>query len=304
MKKTAFLFPGQGAQHVGMGKDFYDHYSLAKEVFQQGDDLLKCHLSRIIFEGPIATLTQTRYAQTAIYLTSVAILRVIEEKFPSLKPSVCAGLSLGELTALTASGRISFESCLSLVQLRAEAMNEACEATQGAMAAIFGLSVEEIRAIVSGIDDLWVANFNTPQQIVISGSPEAVERGISAAKAKGAKRAIPLKVHGAFHSGLMKIAREKLREPIGQMELMESPVDLVMNVAGKVVNDQNSIRGHLLEQVTSSVLWEPGIRAVMNKEVDQFIEIGPGKTLAGMNKQIGVPQPTLTVNTIEDLEKL
>ena len=163
MKKSAFLFPGQGAQSVGMGKDFYETYTAAREVFQQGDELLGRSLSKLIFEGPAEALTETRNSQTAIYLTSIALLRVLTEQFPDLKPSVCAGLSLGEYTALTASKKVAFESCLPLVQFRGNAMNDACEATRGTMAALFGLSAEDVEQMVAELalpNDLWVANFN------------------------------------------------------------------------------------------------------------------------------------------------
>lgn len=306
MKKSAFLFPGQGAQSVGMGKDFYETYTSAREIFQHGDDLLGRSLSKVIFEGPSELLTETRNSQTAIYLTSIALLRVLEEQFPDLKPSVCAGLSLGEYTALTASERIPFETCLSLVQFRGNAMNDACEATQGTMAALFGLSADEVEQMVTELslpNDLWVANFNCPGQTVISGTEQGVEKGIAAAKERGAKRAIPLKVHGAFHSGLMRLAEEKMRVKCQELEILESSIPIVMNVPGNFVEDLEAIRENLIRQVTAPVRWEQGVRALA-PHVQLMVEIGCGRTLAGMNKQIGVDAPTITVNKIEDLEKL
>lgn len=306
MKNIAFLFPGQGAQSVGMGKDFYENYVEAREVFQHGDELLARSLSKIIFEGPGDLLTETRNSQTGIYLTSIAVLRVLQKEFPELKPSVCAGLSLGEYTAFSASGRIPFEACLPLVQFRGEAMNAACKATDGTMAAIFGLSAEEIEQMVRELDlphDLWAANFNCPGQTVISGTRKGVEAGIEEAKARGAKRVIPLNVHGAFHSGLMRIAEEKLGERIRETVILESSVGLVMNVPGGYVSDPSQMRNYLTSQVTSPVRWEQGIRAMM-PHVECFIEIGCGRTLAGMNKQIGIQAPTITINKVEDLEKL
>lgn len=305
-KKIAFLFPGQGAQVVGMGKDFYAHFREARDLFQEGDEILGRSLSKTIFEGPPETLTETRNSQTGIYLTSMAILRVLEQQFPVLQPTVCAGLSLGEYTALTASGRISFESCLPLVQFRGEAMNAACEATQGMMAVVLGLSAEEVEALVKEQNlpnDLWVANFNCPGQTVISGTIKGVNAGMVAAKERGAKRAIPLKVHGAFHSGLMRLAEEKLAEKLREIEILHSPIRLVMNVCGDFVDEPGRIRSFLIEQVTSPVRWEQGIRAMMPL-VELYIEIGCGKTLTGMNKQIGVAVPTLAINTIEDLRQL
>lgn len=305
-KRIAFLFPGQGAQVVGMGKDFFSQYGAAREIFQHGDEILHRPLSKIIFEGPAETLIETHNSQAGIYLTSLAILKVIQGEFPDLKPSACAGLSLGEYTALTASGHVGFERCLPLVHFRGEAMQAACAHTQGAMAALFGLSAEEVIALVKEVNlphDLWAANFNCPGQTVISGTLKGVEAGIAAAKIKGAKRAIPLKVHGAFHSGLMAPAEEKLAHKMEGLEISKSSVKLVMNVCGSFVEDPEHIRANLIKQVTSPVCWEQGIRALM-PVVDLFVEIGCGKTLAGMNKQIGVMVPTVTVNAIEDLEKL
>lgn len=305
-KKIAFLFPGQGAQAVGMGKDFYTQFSVAREVFQQGDELLERSLSKVIFEGPSELLTETRNSQAGIYLTSMAILKAVQSQLPELRPSVCAGLSLGEYSALTASGHLDFETTLPLVQFRGEAMNEACEVTQGTMAALFGLGADEVDGLVQKLNlphDLWVANYNCPGQTVISGTLKGVERGIALAKEMGAKRAIPLKVHGAFHSGLMRLAEEKLARKMEGITISKSSIQLVMNVSGTVVEDPETILLNLIKQVTSPVRWEQGIRAVM-ASIDLFVEIGCGKTLAGMNKYIGVMAPTLTINTLEDLDKL
>jgi [acyl-carrier-protein] S-malonyltransferase len=305
-KKIAFLFPGQGAQAVGMGKDFYNSFAEAREIFQHGDELLNRSLSKVIFEGPAEILTETRNSQTGIYLTSFAILQVLKKQFPDLKPAICAGLSLGEYTALSASGRVPFETCLPLVQYRGDVMNEACETSQGGMAALFGLSAEEVEGLVRSLNlphDLWVANFNCPGQTVISGTLKGIELGIAAAKERGAKRAIPLKVHGAFHSGLMNLAEEKLASKIGEIEILPSSVRLVMNVSGNFVDDPAQIRQNMIRQVTSSVRWEQSIQQMM-PFVDLYIEIGCGKTLAGMNRQMGITVPTLTINALEDLERL
>ncbi len=306
-QKIALLFPGQGAQAVGMGRDFYEKYTCAREVFQYGDEILKRSLSKMIFEGPEERLVETGHCQPAIYLTSYAILKAIEHEFPGLRPAVCSGLSLGEYTALTASSKIPFETALALVQFRGEAMQEACHKTQGTMAALFGLSAEEVEKMVQELSlpsDLWVANFNCPGQTVISGTLLGVQRGIEEAKARGAKRAIPLKVHGAFHSGLMALAEKKLEKEMTSLTIQESPIQVVMNVPGDFVKDFEMMRKNLIKQVTSSVRWQQGIQAMAREGVDLFIEIGPGKTLAGMNRQMGMVAPTLTINKREDLELL
>jgi len=305
-KKIAFLFPGQGAQVVGMGKDFYTQYSVAREIFQQGDEILNRALSKVIFEGPVEVLTETRNSQTGIYLTSMAILKVLQSQFPELKPAMCAGLSLGEYTALTACGYLDFATCLSLVQFRGDVMNEACETTQGTMAALFGLTADEVETLVQKLNlpkDLWVANFNCPGQTVISGTLKGIEAGITAAKKQGAKRAIPLKVHGAFHSGLMRLAEGRLAEKMQGIKIAKSSIPLVMNVCGTFVEDPQMIHQNLVKQVTSPVRWEQGIRAMMPL-ADLYLEIGCGKTLSGMNRQIGVAAPTFTINSLEDLETL
>lgn len=304
MKKIAFLFPGQGAQKVGMGRDIYDAYSVAKETFDEADEILGRSLSRIVFEGPTDVLTETRNSQSGIYVASVAFLRVIQQLFPDLKPFACAGLSLGEYTALTASGRLSFDQCLSLVEARGTFMNEACLARPGTMAAIFGLPADEVEKMVVEIDlpdALWAANFNCPGQTVISGTLAGVEAGIRAAKELGAKRVIPLKVHGAFHSGLMELARQKLTPHINRVSFKEGNSELLMNVPGNFVQNDQEIAENLSAQVTHPVRWQESMEKL--KDVDLFVEIGPGRTLAGMNRQMQLGD-TLSINTIRDLEKL
>ena len=302
MKKIAFIFPGQGDQYVGMGKDFYDHFAVARETFQEADDILKESLSKIIFEGPESELTKTRNSQLAIFVTSVAILRVLQEQLPSLVPTVCSGLSLGEYTALWASGRLSFKDTLLLVRERARLMNEACERTAGTMAAVLGMEAVAIDAALKGASEVWVANYNCPGQTVISGTKAGVENGSNLLKAAGAKRIIPLQVHGAFHSGLMQSAERGLAPFVESAPLIDTNVELVMNAPGNFISSIEEIRKYLVAQVTHSVRWEQGIAAIEKRGVDLYLEIGCGKTLSGLNKKIGVAVPTISVDKLADLE--
>ena len=307
MKKKAFLFPGQGAQYLGMGKDFVAAYSIAKQTLEEADEILGRKLSEIILFGPDTALTETKNSQIGIYVISMAILRVVNELFPDLIPQYCAGLSLGEYTAATASASLSFEQGLSLVQKRGLFMNEACENTKGSMAVVLGLDADAVEEMVEAAhlpNDLWVANFNCPGQVVISGTMKGIEAGTRLAKEKGAKRILPLQVHGAFHSGLMNSAKRHLTPYINEVSLQPSQSQLIMNVTGSAVDDLNLIRKNLIDQVTSPVKWEQGIRFLDKESVELYIEMGPGKTLAGFNKRIGVFGKTISIEKIEDLKSL
>lgn len=303
-KKIAFIFPGQGAQYVGMGKDFFETFSIARETFEEADDILGRKISKIILEGSEALLTETRNSQTGIFVVSIALLRVVQQQNPNLKPDICAGLSLGEYTALYASGRISFSECLKLVQYRGECMNAACEQTKGTMAVVLGLEADTVEKVVKDVNlpnDLWAANFNCPGQVVISGTEKGIEAGKIALLAKGAKRILPLTVHGAFHSGLMKSAEERLAHYIEHTQLSNSRIALVMNVVGKEVSDLKQIKEFLVKQVTHPVRWEQSVRSMDAMGVDLFVEIGCGKTLSGFNKRIAPAGETWNIEKIDDL---
>jgi [acyl-carrier-protein] S-malonyltransferase len=309
MHKWACIFPGQGAQYVGMGKDFYEAFHIAKETFQEADDILQQNFSRVIFEGSVKTLALTKNSQIAIYVVSMAILRTLYAQFPVLKkPAICGGLSLGEYTALSASEKISFGDCLRLVQARAEAMHEACEETDGTMQVVLGLTEDVVAFVLKQISSesgpVWIANINCPGQIVIAGAVKNVEIAAEYLKQKGAKRTLNLEVSGAFHSGLMQSAREKLADKIQDAPICESAIPLAMNVPGTIVNSVAMIKQYLLEQVTSPVRWQECILTMQNSGVHAFLEIGPSKTLSGMNKKIEVPAPTLSVEKVADLDKL
>lgn len=306
-RNIAFIFPGQGAQYPGMGKDFFTQYSICKNTFEEAEDILKRNLSDIIFNGPEDVLKETKNSQVAIYVFSIALVRLLEQLFPALVPQVCAGLSLGEYSALTVAKKISFSDCLPIVQFRAQEMNNACQTTQGTMAVIIGLEGEEVEKIVKEVNlpqDLWAANFNCPGQVVISGTIRGIAAGTEAAKQKGAKRVLPLQVSGAFHSGLMRSAEEKLATKLYRTQLIQSPISLVMNVPGDYVKESDQIIQNLIKQVTSPVRWEQGIRAMDKNEVELYLELGPGKTLSGLNERIKVKGKTLNIGKIEDLSLL
>ncbi len=304
-KRFAFLFPGQGAQYPGMAKDFCEQFPLAKQTFEEADHLLNRSFSKLTLEGPSEELTLTKNSQIAIYICSMAILRVVQLQFPEIKPSICAGLSLGEYTALTAAGKIGFAHCLDLVRARAEAMHEACEETKGTMQVVLGMTEEAVETVIRELNPphpVWVANINCPGQIVIAGSLEAIALAADALKQKGAKRVLPLEVSGAFHSGLMQSAQVKLAAKIASVPFSESDIEIVMNVPGDFVASTEQMRKALIDQVVSPVRWEKGIRNING--IDAYLEMGPGKTLNGMNKRIGVPQPTVSIEKVSDLEEI
>lgn len=307
-QKVAFLFPGQGAQTPGMGKEFSEKFAVSRETFEQADDVLGYGLSKIVFEGPEDTLTQTKHSQPGIYVTSIAILRAIQAQFPDLQPRYCAGHSLGEYSAVTASKKVAFDQLLPVVQLRGEAMNDACEEHQGCgMAAVIGFEGAQVRDCIEELqmpDDVWVANFNCPGQVVITGTKKGIDAATAKLRDAGARRVMPLQVHGAFHSPLMRSAEQKLSQRVKALELKESKIRLAMNVCGCVVEDNDEIQDNLILQVTRPVMWEQCIRDLAQQGVDLFVEIGPGKVLSGLNKRIGVSAPTLHVEKIADLDAL
>jgi len=300
-KRVGYIFPGQGAQYPGMGKDFAETFAVARETFEEADDILQESLSRVIFEGPETELTKTKNSQLAIFIVSAALLRSFQTQF-RINPAVCAGLSLGEYTALWASGKMTFQETLLLVRQRANFMNEACETVPGTMAAVLGLDGPAVLSAMQNISGVWVANYNCPGQIVISGTEAAIIEAAASLKIVGAKRVIPLQVHGAFHSGLMQKAQDQLKPFIERAPLIDSPIALAMNAPGGIVSDLAEIRRQLILQVTGSVRWEQLIQSIESNGPHQYFEIGCGKTLAGFNKKMGFP--TLNVEKISDLEKI
>ncbi len=284
MGATAFIFPGQGSQYVGMGKDFYDSDAGARDLFKRADELLGFPLSSICFEGPEEELRQTRTTQPAIFLHSVVASRGIKH----VKPDMVAGHSLGEYSALVAAGALTFESALRLVRLRGELMQQAGEVRKGTMAAVVGLSpeaVSEICELASSAGVVQAATFNSPGQIVISGSVPGVRRAMEIAREKGAKLVRELVVSGAFHSPLMESARDGLKKGLEQTEIHDASIPVYANVSGEAVKDAREIRDRLFRQLTSPVLWEQTMNNMARDGATSFYEIGPGKVLQGLVKR-------------------
>lgn len=279
----AFVFPGQGSQFVGMGKDLYENNALAKELFDKADEILGFKITDIMFAGTDEQLKQTNVTQPAVFLHSVISALCLGDDF---KPAMVAGHSLGEFSALVAAGALSFEDGLKLVAARANAMQKACEATPGTMAAIIGLSdekVEEVCSEVSADGQIVVAaNYNCPGQLVISGNVEAVNAACEKLKEAGAKRALPLKVGGAFHSPLMQPAKDELQAAIEQTEFAAPSCPVYQNVDAKAHTDAAEIKANLTAQLTSPVRWTASVQAMIADGADDFTECGPGKALQGM----------------------
>lgn len=279
----AFVFPGQGSQFVGMGKDLYENNALAKELFDKADEILGFKITDIMFAGTDEQLKQTNVTQPAVFLHSVISALCLGDDF---KPAMVAGHSLGEFSALVAVGALSFEDGLKLVAARANAMQKACEANPGTMAAIIGLSdekVEEVCSEVSADGQIVVAaNYNCPGQLVISGNVEAVNAACEKLKEAGAKRALPLKVGGAFHSPLMQPAKDELQAAIEQTEFAAPSCPVYQNVDAKAHTDAAEIKANLTAQLTSPVRWTASVQAMIADGADDFTECGPGKALQGM----------------------
>lgn len=301
MSKTALLFAGQGAQVVGMGKDFAQASPTAKAWFDQANEALGYDLASICFSGPDAELTKTEHAQPGIFLVSWVAFELLKERVPSLSFQAAAGLSLGEFTALTAAGALRFQEGLKLVRLRGRFMQEACVATQGGMAAIVGLEEAPTREVCTQAD-VVLANLNCPGQLVISGAKDKIAQACELAKAKGARRAIPLPVAGAYHSPLMASAQPKLEVELARVPLSSPAVPVIANVNALPHEGPESIRARLVEQVTSSVRWEESMRYLVAQGFSRFIELGPGTALSGFMKRIDKTAQILNVADMASLE--
>jgi [acyl-carrier-protein] S-malonyltransferase len=301
MSKTALLFAGQGAQEIGMGKSFFEQSPLARRMVERANQSLGYDLGRMCSEGPEAELTKTEHAQPGIFLVAWVAFELLKEKIPTLEFRATAGLSLGEFTALAAAGVFSFEDALRVVRQRGQLMQKACEATQGGMAAIIGLDEEMTRAVCSEVG-VELANLNCPGQIVISGAASKMERACEAAKAKGARKAIPLSVAGAYHSALMTSAGAGLAPVLDKVELREPIVPVISNVTAAPHDGPQAIRQLLVQQVTSSVRWEASMRYLLSQGFRRFIELGPGTALTGFMKRIDKTAQTFNVADMASLE--
>src|SRR6266478_4107376 len=300
--KTALLFSGQGAQTVGMGKDFAASSPSARTWFERANAVLDYDLASICFTGPDAEQVKTENAQPAIFLVSWVAFQLLQARVTSFSFEATAGLSLGEFTALTAAGAMSFEDGLRIVRQRGRFMQEACEATRGAMAAIIGLDEGPMREVCAE-SGVVLANLNCPGQLVISGEVDKITHACELAKARGAKRALPLPVAGAYHSPLMTSAQQKLRTELASVTINVPRMPVISNVSAQPHGSPEDVRARLVEQVTNSVRWEESMRYLLGNGLTRFIELGPGTALSGFLKRIDKGAEELNVADMPSLEK-
>lgn len=304
MGKIAFVFPGQGAQAVGMGKDVYNALPQSRAVFEKGDEVLGFPLSQLVFEGPDSELKQTVNTQPALVTTSVAYLEALSGR--GLSPDYVAGHSLGEYSALVAANVLSYEDAVKLVRLRGRFMEEAVPGGQGAMAAVLGAEREALaelcRSISAEGSTVELANVNCPGQIVVSGSQAGVDAVVQRVKEAGGKRAIPLEVSGPFHSSMMKEAAERLAAELKSITFNAPSVPVIVNVTASPVTDPEEIRELLVRQVFSPVLWQDSVEWLIKAGVDTFVEIGSGSVLAGLIRKIDKNVKVININSLESLE--
>ena len=302
MNKVAFIFPGQGAQAVGMGKDFYDNTETARRIFDRASELLGFSMPELCFESN-DRLDITEYTQAAMVTVGIAMMKVLMEK-TDIRPYVAAGLSLREYCALAAAGVMSVDDAITTVRQRGILMQGEVPVGIGAMAAVLAMDAERIEQVIEDISDVQIANYNCPGQIVISGKKEAVELAAEKLKEAGAKRVIPLNVSGPFHSKMLTGAGEKLGKVLEGVKVSKPEIPYVANVTAEYVTDEGLVKPLLTQQVYSSVRWQQSVETMIKDGVDTFVEIGPGKTLSGFMKKINRNVAVLNIEKLEDLEKL
>jgi [acyl-carrier-protein] S-malonyltransferase len=302
MEKVAFIFPGQGSQYVGMGKEFFENFREAREVFQEADDVLHISISSLCFQGPEDALKLTENTQPAVLTTSIAVLRVLQAE-KGVVPNLVAGHSLGEYSALVVSGALSFADAVQIVRLRGRFMQEAVPVGEGAMAAILGMErgqVEKLCEEAAQGDVLTPANFNCPGQIVIAGHAKAIERAMERVKQEG-KKAVALPVSAPFHSPLMKPAGERLEKVLEGITIQDLKIPVVTNVEADINQSKERVKELLVTQVSSPVRWEESMQKISGNGIEQILEIGPGKVLSGLMKRIN---PKIETKNIEDIQTL
>ena len=299
MSKTAFIFPGQGAQKAGMGKDFYDTFETAKQVFDQASQWLSLDMKALCFEEN-DKLDLTEYTQAALVTTCLAMEKVVEEH--GLHPDVTAGLSLGEYCALESAGAMTLKDAITTVRKRGILMEQAVPAGQGSMAAVLGMDGAAIEAVTDTIEGVSIANYNCPGQIVITGKKEAVEQAAEVLKAAGAKRVLPLNVSGPFHSQMLEEAGKELAKVLENVEISPLKIPYVTNVTAQYVEDSTQTKELLAKQISSSVRWQQSVENMIAQGVDTFVEIGPGKTLAGFMRKINKNVKVYNIQTVADIE--
>jgi [acyl-carrier-protein] S-malonyltransferase len=303
MRKAIYVFSGQGAQSVGMGKDLVEASSAAAIVFDKADSILGWPVSEVCFEGPEEKLTSSQFCQPAIYTMSVACLAAFNERYDDVKPVAVGGLSLGEFAALSAAGTLELEAGLKLVAKRGELMDKACKKTDGAMASVLGAPLETIKNVCAECD-VDIANHNSPGQIVISGEKPKVLDAVKMLKERGIRKVIPLKVAGAFHSRLMKEAAAEFAEVLADVELKPPAVPVAQNVTGGFVEDVEEIRANLAKQVYGSVLWENCVKTMAeSSDATRVVEFGPGEVLTGLVRRTIAHVSTFNINKAEALDR-
>jgi [acyl-carrier-protein] S-malonyltransferase len=302
MKKTAFTFPGQGSQYVGMGRELFENFTVAREIFEEADDALHFSISGLCFKGPEEALRLTENTQPAVLTTSVAALKVLQAE-KGVAPQLAAGHSLGEYSALVASEALAFSQAVKIVRLRGKFMQEAVPVGEGAMAAVLGMEREQVEKLceeISSGEVLTPANFNSPGQIVIAGHSKAVERAIERIKQDG-KKAVLLPVSAPFHSPLMKPAAERLEKALEEISVNDMKIPVVTNVEAEANTSKDRVKELLIAQVSSPVRWEESMRKMIEKGIEQILEVGPGKVLSGLMKRI---DSRVETKNVEDLKTL